>query len=182
MSQSVVWFKKDLRVHDHAALTAAVKRGRVCCLYIIEPSLWRSPDASTQHYEFTLESLRDLYVAIKKLGGQLHVVTGEALDVLQRLHALMPFDALFSHQETGNALSYTRDIAVGKWCRQQGISWHEPIQFGVVRRLHNRNLWQASWEEHMQRDCLPAPTQIDALPCLGLSHAHPVQRSWVLTH
>ena len=26
MSQSVVWFKKDLRVHDHAALTAAVKR------------------------------------------------------------------------------------------------------------------------------------------------------------
>jgi deoxyribodipyrimidine photo-lyase len=164
MSQSVVWFKKDLRVHDHAALTSAVKRGRVCCLYIIEPSLWRSPDASTQHYEFTIESLRDLYVAIKRLGGQLHVVTGEALDVLKRLHTLMPFDALYSHQETGNALSYARDIAVGQWCRQQGISWHEPIQFGVVRRLHNRNLWQAAWEEHMQQDCLPAPTQIDALP------------------
>lgn len=69
MPNSVVWFKKDLRVHDHAALAAAVKRGRVCCLYIIEPSLWRSPDASTQHYEFTLESLRDLYLEIKRLGG-----------------------------------------------------------------------------------------------------------------
>jgi len=76
----------------------------------------------------------------------------------------MPFDALYSHQETGNALSYARDIAVGKWCRQQGVTWHEPIQFGVVRRLRDRNLWQAAWEEHMQQDCIPAPVQIDALP------------------
>lgn len=163
MNHSVVWFKKDFRVHDHAALTAAAKRGRVCCLYIIEPSLWRSPDASTQHYTFTLECLRDLYVAIKRLGGQLHVVTGEALEVLQRLHASMPFDALFSHQETGHALSYARDLAVGKWCRQQGIAWHEPQQFGVVRRLTNRNLWQPAWEAHMQQDCIPAPSKIEAL-------------------
>lgn len=164
MSNSVVWFKKDLRVHDHAALHAAAKRGRVCCLYIIEPSLWKSPDASTQHYEFTIESLRDLYRELKRLGGQLHVVTGEALNVLQRLHALMPFDALYSHQETGNALSYARDISVGRWCREKGIAWHEPIQFGVIRRLRNRDLWQSAWEGHMQQACIPAPTRIDSLP------------------
>jgi deoxyribodipyrimidine photo-lyase len=163
MNNSVVWFKKDFRVHDHAALAAAVKRGRVCCLYIIEPSLWRSPDASAQHYAFTLECLRDLYVAIKRLGGQLHVVTGEALEVLQRLHTHMPFDALYSHQETGNAPSYARDLAIGAWCRQRGITWHEPPQFGVIRRLRNRNLWQPAWEAHMQQPCIAPPDQIKAL-------------------
>ena len=36
----VVWFKRDLRVHDHAALTAAVDTGSpVLPLYVIEPSL-----------------------------------------------------------------------------------------------------------------------------------------------
>lgn len=38
----LVWFKRDLRVHDHAALAAAVASGRpVLPLYIIEPELWQ---------------------------------------------------------------------------------------------------------------------------------------------
>jgi deoxyribodipyrimidine photo-lyase len=40
MSYSVVWFKRDLRLHDHAALNHALAAGLVLCLYIIEPSLW----------------------------------------------------------------------------------------------------------------------------------------------
>ena len=47
MSYSVVWFKRDLRVHDHAALHQAAARGPVLCLYVLEPSLWAEPDAAT---------------------------------------------------------------------------------------------------------------------------------------
>ena len=60
MSYSVVWFKRDLRVADHAALHAAAQRGPVLCLYVIEPSVWAQPDVAHQHYLFLLESLRDL--------------------------------------------------------------------------------------------------------------------------
>ncbi|MDZ7822936.1 MAG: deoxyribodipyrimidine photo-lyase [Ahrensia sp.] len=35
----VVWFKRDLRIHDHAALAAAASRGKILPLYIIEPGL-----------------------------------------------------------------------------------------------------------------------------------------------
>lgn len=35
MSYSVVWFKRDLRVHDHALFALAPKRGPVFCLYIL---------------------------------------------------------------------------------------------------------------------------------------------------
>ena len=33
----LVWFKRDLRVHDHPALTLAAGLGRVLPLYIAEP-------------------------------------------------------------------------------------------------------------------------------------------------
>ena len=185
---SVVWFKRDLRLKDHAALDAAAQRGPVLCLYVIEPSLWAAPDAANQHYQFILESLRDLYRALQKLGGQLHVVTGEVVDVLNRLHATAPFQGLYAHEETGNALSFQRDMAVGRWCRAQGVAWHEFPQFGVIRRLQNRNLWQAGWEQHVAQVCRPAPSTLSfaALPWaaemppkpeqLGLSPAQPPQR------
>lgn len=185
---SVVWFKRDLRLHDHAALMSARMRGPVLCLYVIEPSLWRAPDAAGRHYAFLLDCLRDLYKAIRQRGGMLHVVTGEVVDVLTRLHAALPFSALFSHEETGNALTYQRDIAVGKWCAAHGVTWQEPPQFGVVRRLKNRDRWQGLWEAHMAQLCLPAPERIDCLPLpwpepaplsaqeLGLVHDDPPGR------
>ncbi len=157
---TVVWFKRDLRLHDHAALEAAAARGPVLCLYIVEPGLWAAPDAANQHYQFILESLRELYRALRELGGQLHVVTGEVVDVLDRLHVLAPFQGVYAHEETGNGLSFQRDIAVGRWCRAHGVGWHEFPQFGVVRRLSNRNLWQAAWEQHVTQPCRKAPSDI----------------------
>ena len=170
MSYSVVWFKRDLRLSDHAALTQALGHGPVLCLYIVEPSLWRSADAAAQHYHFLLESLRDLYLEFKRRGGLLHVVAGEAVDVLDKLYALKPFDTLYSHQETGNALSYSRDRAVARWCRLYAIPWRQSQHFGVTRGLKDRDLWKDLWDQHVGQPCLPEPT---AIPCVALPWLEP---------
>lgn len=39
---NVVWFKRDLRIADHAPLVEAVSRGPVIPLLVIEPELWKS--------------------------------------------------------------------------------------------------------------------------------------------
>jgi deoxyribodipyrimidine photo-lyase len=188
MSYSVVWFKRDLRLIDHAALSQALCQGPVLCLYIVEPSLWRGADAATQHYHFLLESLRDLYLEFKRRGGLLRVVTGEAVDVLDKLYALQPFHTLYAHQETGNALSYARDRAVARWCRTHAIPWRQSQHFGVSRGLKDRDLWKDLWDQHVGQPCLPAPTSIacvalpwaePALPtaaALGLDPSEPAQR------
>ncbi|KXW56522.1 cryptochrome/deoxyribodipyrimidine photo-lyase family protein [Ferrovum sp. PN-J185] len=148
---SVVWFKKDLRIHDHEALRQALLASRVFCLYILDPQQWQQPDQSAQHYEFTLASLRDLYRQIQELGGYLHILTGDAVAVLTHVHSLNPFSTLYSHEETGNNWSYQRDKQVAKWCDDMGIIWHQFQQFGVVRRLRSRDEWQDAWEAHMSR-------------------------------
>ncbi len=149
MSYELVWFKRDLRWEDHAALAQAALRGPVRCIYVVEPELWLQPDAALQHFEFVRESLQALDDALRLQGGCVEVHTGELPDVLSRIWNEAPFRQLHAHQETGNGFTYARDLRVGAWCQAHNVGWHEYPQFGVVRRLKNRNLWQPAWERHM---------------------------------
>ena len=157
MSYRVVWFKRDLRVQDHWPLTEAARQGPVLCLYVVEPSLWAQADAAAQHYGFVRESLKALDEQLRMRGSRLHVAIGEVVDVLARLHAAAPFAALHAHEETGNAHTFSRDLAVGRWCQAQGVAWQEWPQFGVVRRLRDRRTWQPRWERHMAAAQAPLP-------------------------
>lgn len=149
MSYSIVWFKRDLRWQDHAALAHAAQNGPVRCLYVIEPSLWAQADVALQHFEFIRESIQALDAHFRSLGGEIEVHVGELPLVLSKLWQESPFENIYSHQETGNGHTFARDIAVNKWCQQHQVAWHEYPQFGVVRGLKNRNRWQAAWEQHM---------------------------------
>ena len=149
MSYELVWFKRDLRWQDHAALAQAAARGPVRCIYVIEPELWLQPDAALQHFEFVRESLQALDRELRLHGGGMDIHTGELPEVLTRIWQEAPFRGLHSHQETGNGFTYARDLKVAAWCQAQQVPWTEHAQFGVVRGLKNRDLWQTAWEKHM---------------------------------
>jgi len=172
MGYRVVWFKRDLRVQDHWPLWEAARRGPVLCLYVVEPELWRQPDAAAQHYGFVRESLHVLDQQLQSLGSRLYVAVGEVVDVLAALHAASAFEALHAHEETGNAHTFARDMAVGRWCRARGVAWHEWAQFGVVRRLHDRRDWQPRWEQHMVHAQAPLPEALHTSP-LNVPHIRP---------
>lgn len=158
MGTTVVWFKRDLRVHDHAPLAYAATQGSVLCLYVVEPSLWKQPDYALQHYAFLRESLHDLARQLRICGVTLQLAVGEVTEVLARLHRLQPFERLVAHEETGNSHTYARDQAVAHWCRANGVLWQEWPQHGVVRRLPSRDQWHTRWRVHMQAPTLPAPS------------------------
>ncbi|MGA0311011.1 MAG: deoxyribodipyrimidine photo-lyase, partial [Candidatus Puniceispirillaceae bacterium] len=44
---NIVWFKRDLRVFDHAPLAIAARDGAlVLPLFVVEPDYWRLPTSS----------------------------------------------------------------------------------------------------------------------------------------
>lgn len=186
----VVWFKRDLRVVDHAPLLSAARRGPLLCLYVIEPGLWQQADAAHQHYAFTLECLRDLYSTLRAHGLRLYVRHGEVCEVLSALHRETGFGDLHSHEETGNGWTYARDLAVAQWCRTHDVHWHERPQFGVVRGLRERQHWQARWDAFMAQPLAdelfacspqdaalaPSPIAVPKAHELGLGDAQPPQR------
>uniref|UniRef100_UPI0013DD5A6E deoxyribodipyrimidine photo-lyase n=1 Tax=Sandarakinorhabdus rubra TaxID=2672568 RepID=UPI0013DD5A6E len=130
----IVWFKRDLRVHDHAPLAAACASGQpVLPLYILEPGLWQQPDASGRHHAMLFEALADLDRSLSARGARLVVRVGEAVDVLHDLHAAHGISAIHAHQETGNLWSFARDRAVRRWARAAGVPLTEAQQHGVWR-------------------------------------------------
>jgi deoxyribodipyrimidine photo-lyase len=136
----VVWFKRDLRVSDHEALSRACLTGPVLCLYVIEPAYWQLGDTSRRQWLFVRESLLDLAEQLHTLGARLVVRLGQVTEVLQSIRqAHGPF-ALHSHQETGNAWTFERDKAVARWCRAQTCPWHEYAQNAVTRPVSKRQL------------------------------------------
>ncbi len=160
MSIQVVWFKRDLRVTDHQPLLEASRRGAVLPVYVFEPDLLLAPDYAAQHYRFALECLAELADALCEIGLGLSVEHASMLDVLQRLRNEHGRFDLWSHEETGNGLSYQRDLAVGRWCRLHDIAWHEFPNNGVVRRLASRNRWSHIWTERMSNGVLRAPSEL----------------------
>lgn len=152
----LLWFKRDLRVLDHPALHQAMRLGPVLAVYVYEPEVLHAPDYSAQHLGFTNECLQELHTALASLGIRLLMRHGEVCEVLQDLHERTGFARLWSHEETGNGITYTRDIAVGRWCAQRGVRWHQAPNNGVVRRLKNRDHWTRLWIERMT----PAPLSV----------------------
>lgn len=159
----IVWFKRDLRVHDHAALDAAVRSGQpLIGLYCVEPDYWALPDVSRRHWHFVHDCLVDLDRSMRALGGFLCVRIGAAVEILADIQQRAGTFVLHSHEETGNNWTYQRDLNVGKWCRAQGINWHEYPSHGVVRRLGSRDGWQRLRDGRMALPCIEAPTHIKA--------------------
>ncbi len=146
-----VWFKRDFRVTDHAALNAAAtlasqQGGAVVGLIAIEPQWLHCNHFSARHYQFFYESALDLRVRLQALGIPLLVLRDDLPHGFDRLtqqfaQGGLPIRAIFAHQETGLDWTYQRDKAVADWARTSGITFTEFPQFAVKRGLKDRNQW-----------------------------------------
>jgi deoxyribodipyrimidine photo-lyase len=181
----VVWFKRDLRVHDHAPLAlaaeaAAAAGAALVPLFVVEPGFWAEPDASRGHYRFlhgclvgpaggpraheVAPSEGGLDGALRQRGSRLVARVGDAVAVLASLHERFGIAGLWSHQETGNAWTYTRDKAVARWARAHGVPWKELPGAGVHRPHRGRDGWAGRWDARMQRPPRPAPAALPPPP------------------
>ena len=169
MSRVIVWFKRDLRVADHAPLAEAARCDAALALFIIEPAWLASPECHPRQVAWLLKCLVPLRDALAARGLPLLVRTGEAVEVLAQLQREFACTQLFSHEETGPGWSYERDKAVARWCLAHGVAWTEWPQTGVVRRLRDRRGWAGRWRQRMDAPCLPAPAGFRAAPGFATS-------------
>jgi deoxyribodipyrimidine photo-lyase len=154
----IVWFKRDLRVHDHAALFEACKQGAVLPVFCWDASVWDGEDYATQHQMFVKECLQSLKRDLQAIGLSLLEFHQGIIETLDRIAQLYSIVSLRSHEETGNGNSYALDQSVTAWCKVHQIDWFEYPQHGVVRRLKNRDTWAANWEKHMHAQQVPIPS------------------------
>jgi deoxyribodipyrimidine photo-lyase len=83
---AIVWFRRDLRLHDHPALdAAAADGGPLVPVFCLDERLLRGRHASGARTQFLLESLAALDQALRAAGSRLIVRSGRPEEVLPEL-------------------------------------------------------------------------------------------------
>jgi deoxyribodipyrimidine photo-lyase len=143
---NIVWFKRDLRLQDHLPLQMAVATNKpVLLLYFYEPTVMQYGDSDERHWCFVQESLADMNAQLRKYHVQILAICNEVIDSFKRIQHHYTIQRIFSHEETGNALTYKRDKQVAVFCKQENIEWIEAPANGIVRKLYNRKHFSERW-------------------------------------
>ncbi len=147
---SIVWLKRDLRLHDNEALLNALQSGnRMLILYVFEDIVLNDPHYSERHWNFIKQSIIDINDDLKKYHTEVFCVNGHILTVFNQLQNHFRITHVFSHQETGLQVTFSRDKEFKRFCRNNQISWVENTNNGVFRGLLNREDWFERWEDYM---------------------------------
>ena len=155
---TLIWFKRDLRIDDHAPLLHAARRPfPILPVFIIEPEYWQQPTSSQRHWRFVRDSLSELRSELARLGLPLLIRTGAVTEIFSQISHQVNISAIYAHEETHIGWSYQRDKEVRRWCRTNQIPITEFPSAGVVRRLGSRDSWAAVRTRRMSQTPLPPP-------------------------
>ncbi len=168
MSTALVWFRRDLRLADHAALAAAcAAHERVLPVYIHAPqeeAPWAPGAASRWWLHRSLEALSH---TLSQRGGQLYLAAGDSLSELSRLVAHSGASAVYWSRCYEPAL-IARDARVADALRARGVAveshegslWIEPGRIGGSQQRPYRvftPFWRKLAAQLTPRAPLPAP-------------------------
>jgi deoxyribodipyrimidine photo-lyase len=77
MTRSIVWFRRDLRLADNAALLAAIQQGDVIPAFVIDRVVLKSDRVGSKRVAWLAANLRELDRSLRERGTQLIVRRGE---------------------------------------------------------------------------------------------------------
>ncbi len=134
LDRALVWFRRDLRADDHAALYHALRAARsVYCAFVFDTDILDPLPRADRRVEFIHASLLDLDAQFRSRGGALIVRHGAARAELPALARSLGVQAVFAnHDDDPDALA--RDAAVRGSLADAGIALHTSKDHVVFER------------------------------------------------
>ena len=121
---TIVWFRRDLRIHDHPALVDAIANAdRVVPLFVLDPGLLRGRWPSANRASYLLGSLHALDAQLRAIGGYLVVRSGDPSVVVPQVAVEVTADAVLVTREVG-PYGRRRDRAVAAALATRGQTFH----------------------------------------------------------
>jgi deoxyribodipyrimidine photo-lyase len=125
IEKALVWFRRDLRDTDHAALSAALTEAKqVFCAFVFDTKILDElPSKCDRRVHFIHESLLELDAALRAKGGGLIVRHGWAEQEIPKLARELGVNAVFTNRDYEPAAKL-RDSAVAENLSAGGIECH----------------------------------------------------------
>jgi deoxyribodipyrimidine photo-lyase len=175
---ALVWFRRDLRVHDHPALQAASERDEALVpVFCLDDRLLQGRHRSGPRTQFLLECLADLDGALRERGSGLVVRHGPPERELPALARQTGADAL---HVTADVTPFARSRArrVGPALDEAGVEVHRHPGLTVVDDVASLRTasgkpftvfspFHRAWGAAPRRPILDAPSRLPAPPDAG---------------
>ncbi len=125
IDSALVWFRRDLRSDDHAALAAALESAqRVWCAFVFDRGILDAlADRDDRRVAFIHASVGELDQALRQAGGGLIVLHEAATTAVPALAARLGVQAVFANRDYEPA-AVARDAAVARALAGQGRRWY----------------------------------------------------------
>jgi len=122
--KGLMWFRRDLRVDDNAALYQALRACRqVVCVFVFDRAILDPLPRVDRRVEFIRESLVDLDAELRGLGSGLVVRHALAEDEIARLAQALDVQAVFANRDDEPA-ALARDARVLGALANAGVAFH----------------------------------------------------------
>ncbi|RXT07977.1 deoxyribodipyrimidine photo-lyase [Ammoniphilus sp. CFH 90114] len=160
---TIVWFRRDLRIHDNPALWEAVQRGVVLPVFIWEDCMSEQATSWWLH-----QSLAQLEQTLQKLGSRLILRQGSSLVVLKEILRETNADALYFTQRYEPTIS-DEDKQIKQALREyvEVRSFHAHLLFEpnsiLTQQQQPYKVFTPFWKQSRRRDVtvpLPSPGKI----------------------
>src|SRR5512136_2356640 len=113
MTRSIIWFRRDLRLADNAALAAAIRQGEVIPAFVLDPALLNSRRVGPKRVAWLAANLRELDRSLRARGSQLVVRRGEpAAELLKLARATNATNVFFNLDLTPYARQRDQRVAL----------------------------------------------------------------------
>lgn len=125
-SSALVWFRRDLRNFDHAALYHALRaHQRVFCVFVFDNEILDAlPSRTDRRVEFIRACLVALDSALRAQGGALIITHGKAREALPRLAQELNVAAVYANRDY-EPQAIARDATVAQQLLAQGIAFQD---------------------------------------------------------
>lgn len=123
--KALVWLRRDLRLHDQAALSHASESADsiALCFTFDRRILARFPRRNDRRLSFIHGSLEALNASLREYGSRLIILHGDSQDEIPRLAAKWGAEAVFTNRDY-EPHAQLRDAAVAQNLRSEGRHFH----------------------------------------------------------
>lgn len=197
MNNALVWFRRDLRDFDHAALYQALKSSQaVYCVFIFDTEILdRLTSKADRRVEFIWECVRELKAALQAKGGDLIVMHGSARKLIPELALQLNIHEVFANRDYEPA-AIERDADVAVQLAKIGIKFHEfkdqvifekdeilslssrpysvftPYKNAHLKKLDDFYLKPYQVDSHMHSLAKTAPSELVSLEAMGFARTN----------
>lgn len=176
---NILWFRKDLRIHDNRTLLHASKHSdKLVCVFIYDEIIHYKQHGveslGPYRAQFLWESLISLKQSLKALGNDLIILQGDAAENLQTLKSEVCADTIFTQYESGYC-EQQQDKMVSRFSHLEYIGMgtlltHKQLPFNKQTLPNNyiifRRLIEDQWKQQksLVSACCESPTSLPPVP------------------